>query len=60
MRHRLAGGSIVNRWKPQQVLLVLRLAIVLAVALVGAGLEGVDGWTWIESEAGDGWTWTDE
>ena len=50
----------MNRWKPQQVLFAFRLAIVLAVAMVGAGLEGVDGWTWIESEAPDGWTWTGE
>jgi hypothetical protein len=39
----------VNRWKPQHIVFALRLAIALAVALVGADFASPDdGWTWDE------------
>jgi hypothetical protein len=38
----------MSRWKPQQVVFAFKLALALAVAMVGAGLESVDGWTWTD------------
>ena len=36
----------MNKWTPQQLVFAVRLAIVLALALVGADMVPTDGWTW--------------